>query len=178
LAHARLDQLDDNLACLETSLSERQLQRLNEVSAIEFGFPADFYLPSRRLCSARCAGAWMRRRVENRAWAAPLDPRRAHVPFAGKGLKIVSWTSTTYRLIEPGSMNLFSSCSIKLRTRGSAKQTHRPLGSVEILIENLDDRIAFALDRSIDLSTGGGRLFGNDEVAPVHCRALRKEGRA
>lgn len=38
-----IDQLDDNLACLETSLSERQLQRLNEVSAIEFGFPADFY---------------------------------------------------------------------------------------------------------------------------------------
>jgi aryl-alcohol dehydrogenase-like predicted oxidoreductase len=38
-----VDQLDDNLGCLETSLSSQQLQRLNDVSAIELGFPADFY---------------------------------------------------------------------------------------------------------------------------------------
>jgi len=38
-----LDQLDDNLACLETSLSQQQLGHLNEVSAIELGFPTDFY---------------------------------------------------------------------------------------------------------------------------------------
>jgi aryl-alcohol dehydrogenase-like predicted oxidoreductase len=38
-----VDQLDDNLACLETFLSQQQLQRLNDVSAIELGFPADFY---------------------------------------------------------------------------------------------------------------------------------------
>ncbi len=34
--------LDDNLACVEFELSEGQMQRLNEVSKIELGFPHDF----------------------------------------------------------------------------------------------------------------------------------------
>jgi aryl-alcohol dehydrogenase-like predicted oxidoreductase len=35
-------QIKDNLACLEFELSEDQMQRLNEVSKIELGFPHDF----------------------------------------------------------------------------------------------------------------------------------------
>ncbi|MBZ0278529.1 MAG: aldo/keto reductase, partial [Anaerolineae bacterium] len=34
--------LQDNLACLEWSLSEEHLKRLDDVSAIELGFPHDF----------------------------------------------------------------------------------------------------------------------------------------
>jgi aryl-alcohol dehydrogenase-like predicted oxidoreductase len=34
--------LNDNLACVEFELSEEQMQRLNEVSKIELGFPHDF----------------------------------------------------------------------------------------------------------------------------------------
>ena len=34
--------LDDNLACIDFELSEKQMQRLNEVSRIELGFPHDF----------------------------------------------------------------------------------------------------------------------------------------
>lgn len=34
-----LDQLKDNLACLEWQLAEEQLQRLNEASKIDYGFP-------------------------------------------------------------------------------------------------------------------------------------------
>jgi len=35
-------QLKDNLACLEFSLTDEQLQHLDEVSRIELGFPHDF----------------------------------------------------------------------------------------------------------------------------------------
>ena len=36
-------QAKDSLACLEFSLSEEQMKRLNEVSAIDLGFPYNFY---------------------------------------------------------------------------------------------------------------------------------------
>jgi aryl-alcohol dehydrogenase-like predicted oxidoreductase len=39
----RLSQLQDNLACLEFTLDEAHLQKLNEVSRIEMGFPHDFF---------------------------------------------------------------------------------------------------------------------------------------
>jgi aryl-alcohol dehydrogenase-like predicted oxidoreductase len=39
----RLSQLRDNLACLEFTLEEEHLQRLNDVSQIELGFPHDFF---------------------------------------------------------------------------------------------------------------------------------------
>ncbi len=39
----RLSQLKDNLACVEFSLDEEHLQRLNDVSRIELGFPHDFF---------------------------------------------------------------------------------------------------------------------------------------
>jgi aryl-alcohol dehydrogenase-like predicted oxidoreductase len=39
----RLSQLKDNLACVEFSLDEEHLQRLNDVSQIELGFPHDFF---------------------------------------------------------------------------------------------------------------------------------------
>jgi aryl-alcohol dehydrogenase-like predicted oxidoreductase len=42
LGARRADQLADNLACLEWTLSDEQLQQLNEVSKIEYGFPRDF----------------------------------------------------------------------------------------------------------------------------------------
>jgi aryl-alcohol dehydrogenase-like predicted oxidoreductase len=35
-------QIKDNLACLEFKLSNEQVQRLNEISKIELGFPHDF----------------------------------------------------------------------------------------------------------------------------------------
>jgi aryl-alcohol dehydrogenase-like predicted oxidoreductase len=35
-------QIKDNLACLKYELSDKQLQRLNEISKIELGFPHDF----------------------------------------------------------------------------------------------------------------------------------------
>ena len=38
----KLTQFQDNLACLDVSLSPQHLQRLNEVSQIELGFPHDF----------------------------------------------------------------------------------------------------------------------------------------
>lgn len=38
----KLAQLQDNLACVDLTLSIEQLQRLNEVSQIEMGFPHDF----------------------------------------------------------------------------------------------------------------------------------------
>jgi aryl-alcohol dehydrogenase-like predicted oxidoreductase len=38
----KLTQFQDNLACLDVSLSGEHLQRLNEVSQIELGFPHDF----------------------------------------------------------------------------------------------------------------------------------------
>jgi aryl-alcohol dehydrogenase-like predicted oxidoreductase len=42
LGARRVEQLDDNLAALDFSLDEQQLQELEEVSAIEMGFPHDF----------------------------------------------------------------------------------------------------------------------------------------
>jgi aryl-alcohol dehydrogenase-like predicted oxidoreductase len=41
LGARRLSQLQDNMACLEFRLSDAQLQRLNEVSKIDLGFPYD-----------------------------------------------------------------------------------------------------------------------------------------
>jgi aryl-alcohol dehydrogenase-like predicted oxidoreductase len=38
----KLEQLQENIACLEFELSSDQIQKLNEVSAIELGFPHDF----------------------------------------------------------------------------------------------------------------------------------------
>jgi aryl-alcohol dehydrogenase-like predicted oxidoreductase len=38
----KLSQIQDNLACVEITLSSEHLQRLNEVSGIELGFPHDF----------------------------------------------------------------------------------------------------------------------------------------
>jgi aryl-alcohol dehydrogenase-like predicted oxidoreductase len=42
LGASKLSQLQDNLACIEVSLSAEQLKRLNEVSQIELGFPHSF----------------------------------------------------------------------------------------------------------------------------------------
>ena len=39
----RLPQLKDNMACVEFALDEEHLQKLNEVSRIELGFPHDFF---------------------------------------------------------------------------------------------------------------------------------------
>jgi aryl-alcohol dehydrogenase-like predicted oxidoreductase len=39
----RFSQFQDNLDCLSWSLSDEHLRRLDEVSAIEPGFPAEFY---------------------------------------------------------------------------------------------------------------------------------------
>lgn len=38
----KLSQFQDNLDCLEVKISPEQLQRLNEISKIEPGFPHDF----------------------------------------------------------------------------------------------------------------------------------------
>lgn len=38
----KLSQFQDNLACLDVTLAPEHLQRLNEVSQIELGFPHDF----------------------------------------------------------------------------------------------------------------------------------------
>ena len=38
----KLAQIQDNLACIEFSLTEAQMKRLNEVSQIDLGFPHDF----------------------------------------------------------------------------------------------------------------------------------------
>ncbi len=47
-----VEQLRDNLGCLEFTLDDRQMKRLNEVSHIELGFPRDFleqrFRPRRR----------------------------------------------------------------------------------------------------------------------------------
>ena len=39
----KLSQLQDNLKTIEVNLSEAQLQKLNDASAIELGFPGDFF---------------------------------------------------------------------------------------------------------------------------------------
>ena len=42
LGARRLNQLRDNLSCLDVALSEEQLRLLDESSKIELGFPHDF----------------------------------------------------------------------------------------------------------------------------------------
>ena len=42
LGSRKEDQIKDNLACLQYELSNEQMQRLNEISKIELGFPHDF----------------------------------------------------------------------------------------------------------------------------------------
>jgi aryl-alcohol dehydrogenase-like predicted oxidoreductase len=42
LGATKLEQLQDNLKCLEVTLSDEQLQKLDQVSQIELGFPHDF----------------------------------------------------------------------------------------------------------------------------------------
>jgi len=39
----KLSQLEDNLKTIDVNLSKEHLQKLNEVSAIELGFPGDFF---------------------------------------------------------------------------------------------------------------------------------------
>jgi len=39
----RQEQLKDNLACLDVALSVEQMRHLDDASAIELGFPYDFY---------------------------------------------------------------------------------------------------------------------------------------
>ena len=39
----KLDQLKDNLGCVDLRLAPEQLRRLDEASAVELGFPRDFY---------------------------------------------------------------------------------------------------------------------------------------
>jgi aryl-alcohol dehydrogenase-like predicted oxidoreductase len=43
LGARRLSQLKDNLACVEFTLDKEHLNKLNEVSRIELGFPHDFF---------------------------------------------------------------------------------------------------------------------------------------
>jgi aryl-alcohol dehydrogenase-like predicted oxidoreductase len=38
-----VEQVQDNLGCLNVTLSHEQMERLNQVSAIELGFPHDFF---------------------------------------------------------------------------------------------------------------------------------------
>ena len=42
LGARKLSQLQDNLACLDFTLTDEQIQRLDVASAIELGFPHDF----------------------------------------------------------------------------------------------------------------------------------------
>jgi aryl-alcohol dehydrogenase-like predicted oxidoreductase len=49
LGARRLDQIRDNLSCLEATLPEESLRQLDEVSRVDLGFPHDFYAdPVRR----------------------------------------------------------------------------------------------------------------------------------
>lgn len=43
LGARKVSQMEDNLRCLDISLSKEHMQRLDEVSQIELGFPHDFY---------------------------------------------------------------------------------------------------------------------------------------
>lgn len=53
----RVDQLDDTLQCIEHSLTTEQLDRLDEVSEIELGFPHDF-LMSDSIRDVTYGGMW------------------------------------------------------------------------------------------------------------------------
>ena len=57
------EQLDENLGCLDVRLSDDQIQRLNDVSAIEPGFPHDML--------SMQAEARARRIDNHRAWMTP-----------------------------------------------------------------------------------------------------------
>jgi hypothetical protein len=39
----KVSQLEENLKTIEVKLSDTQLQKLNEVSAIDLGFPGEFF---------------------------------------------------------------------------------------------------------------------------------------
>lgn len=47
LGATKISQLQDNLACLDFKLTEEQLQKLDEISKIELGFPHDFLARSK-----------------------------------------------------------------------------------------------------------------------------------
>jgi diketogulonate reductase-like aldo/keto reductase len=55
------EQLEDNLGCLEVELASEHMQRLNEVSAIEPGFPFDMLSRQAQGREARITNhrAWM-----------------------------------------------------------------------------------------------------------------------
>jgi len=53
----RLEQIKDNLACLDLALTADQLKRLNEASAVDMGFPHDF-LASDRIREMLSAGTF------------------------------------------------------------------------------------------------------------------------
>ena len=48
-----VEQLDENLGCLDVALSDAHMQRLDEVSAIEPGFPHDMLRPQSRATAQR-----------------------------------------------------------------------------------------------------------------------------
>jgi len=39
----KVSQLEDNLKTIDITLNDEQLKRLNDISAIELGFPGDFF---------------------------------------------------------------------------------------------------------------------------------------
>jgi hypothetical protein len=59
-----VEQLEDNLGCLDVDLSDSQMQRLNEISAISPGFPHDML--------SRQAEGRQARIHNHRAWLTDL----------------------------------------------------------------------------------------------------------
>ncbi len=49
LGASKEDQLRDNLACLDVTLSDEHTARLNDVSSIELGFPHQFLYNTRNM---------------------------------------------------------------------------------------------------------------------------------
>ena len=43
-----VDQLKDNMGCLDITLSEEQMNKLNDVSKVDLGFPREFLERGRR----------------------------------------------------------------------------------------------------------------------------------